>query len=518
MDFQAEALAWNEERSRARPRTTDLDRLLWMGERLEESAAEFGGETLAMWLAKVLLRVRNRDGKIVGLEANRAQREFERRRGQQNIVLKARQMGISTWVAGRFFLRTITRPGTLTMQVAHSREGAEQIFRIVHRFYDQLPEGLRDGVLRVSRANVGQLVFPELDSEYRVESAADVNAGRGMTVQNLHCSEVARWNGDAAETLASLRAALAPGGELVMESTPNGAYGCFYDEWERAAETGLVPHFFPWWMEPAYAGVPVSPEEWADDEREMVEAHGLTSEQIGYRRALRSAFGRVAAQEFAESPEGCFLASGNCLFDLEQIARRTKTVHDPVETRLNGQLWLWYPPVPGRQYLLGVDPAGGGADGDYSAVQVVDEASGLQCAELRAHLSPRELAKTVVALGREYNSGLLVVERNNHGHGVLAHLDTARYPAVYEHGGQPGWPTNSMTRPRMLEIVSAALEAQPEIFSSSRLLGECRTFVRQADGRTGAAAGVHDDCVMAMAVALVVRGERSSSHSRQRMS
>ena len=202
MDLQAEA---------ARLGNGDRERLIWMGERLDCRSAELGGETLGMRLARTLLRVRDRKGEIVPLEANAAQWMYESRRGQRNIVLKARQLGISTWVAGRFFLKTITRPGTLTVQVAHNREAAEQIFRIVHRFYEQLPDGLRSGVLRASRSNAGQILFPELDSEYRVESAADVNAGRGMTIQNLHCSEVARWGGDVAETLASLQAALVPG-------------------------------------------------------------------------------------------------------------------------------------------------------------------------------------------------------------------------------------------------------------------------------------------------------------------
>ena len=43
----------------------------------------------------------------------------------------------------------------------------------------------------------GQMCFPELDSEFRVVSAGDENAGRGLTMQNLHCSEVSRWPGDA---------------------------------------------------------------------------------------------------------------------------------------------------------------------------------------------------------------------------------------------------------------------------------------------------------------------------------
>lgn len=506
VDLQAEAAFGGSPRVGAV--RSDRERLLWLGERLDCSSSELKGETLGMWLAGLLLRVRDRTGKLVPLRANAAQRVYEERRGQKNIILKARQMGISTWVAGRFFLKTITQPGSLTVQVAHNREAAEQIFRIVHRFYEQLPEGLRNGALRASRANVGQILFPELDCEYRVESAADLNAGRGITIQNLHCSEVARWSGDVAGTMASLRAALVPDGELVLESTPNGAYGCFYEEWCRAEEMQMVQHFFPWWMEGAYVGVAVAEVEWTPEERALSKEHGLRPEQIGFRRQLASNFRLMAAQEYAESPEACFLASGNCVFDLECIATRAREVHPPMEKRQNDQLWIWYPPQTGLHYILGVDPAGGGTDGDYAALQVIEKNSGLQCAELRGHLEPRELAKQAAALAKEYNNALLVVERNNHGLAVLAYLTTVEhYPAVYEQRGQAGWLTTAVSRPTMIEQLGGALSMEPEIFSSSRLLAECRTFVRQKDGRTEAAAGTHDDCVMAMAMALQVRTE-----------
>jgi len=55
-------------------------------------------------------------------------------------------MGLTTWAAARFFLKTITQPGTLTLEVAHTQEAAEEIFRIVHRFVDWLPEELREGL------------------------------------------------------------------------------------------------------------------------------------------------------------------------------------------------------------------------------------------------------------------------------------------------------------------------------------------------------------------------------------
>jgi len=160
--------------------------------------------------------VRTRDGRPGLLRANAVQKAFDRQRGQRNIVLKARQMGLTTWAAARFFLKTMTQPGTLTLEVAHTQEAAEEIFRIVHRFLDFLPEALRTGPLRTSRANVRQIVFPKMDAQYRVVSAGDRNAGRGMTVQNLHCSELARWPGDPTETLAGLRASMTPGGELIL--------------------------------------------------------------------------------------------------------------------------------------------------------------------------------------------------------------------------------------------------------------------------------------------------------------
>jgi len=167
------------------------------------------------------LRIRNKKGAHVPFQLNRAQRQMDARWGPRNIVLKARQLGITTYVAARFFVETVTRPGSLSVQVAHDQESAEEIFRMVHRFQENLPDWLRSGVLKTSRANVRQLVYPCLDSEYRVETAADPNAGRGLTINNLHCSEVARWPRDGAEVLASLRAAVPPQGQIVLEAISN---------------------------------------------------------------------------------------------------------------------------------------------------------------------------------------------------------------------------------------------------------------------------------------------------------
>lgn len=480
--------------------------LLELGRWLDEPSALFGGDTYAMWLAGALLRIRDREGVERGLVANAAQRTFEQRRGQRNIVLKARQMGITTWVAGRFFLKTVTTRGVLTVQVAHTRDAAESIFRTVQRFWEYLPQEVRRGALRRSKANAGQMIFPELDSEFRVLSASDENAGRGLTIHQLHCSEVSRWPGDAAATLAGLRAALVPAGELVLESTPNGAYGAFYDAWRAAEERRMTRHFLPWWMEPAYVSEPV--QDLREDERELVETHGLTAAQIGFRRGLEASYRGLRAQEFAEDAETCFRSSGSCCFDLEVVERRLRQVGDAVEVRRGGALQVWLPPVLGKTYVVAVDTAGGGADGDFAAVEVVELLTGMQCAELRQRLSVLELAKAAAELAREYGGALLVVERNNHGAGVLAYLDSVeRYSHVYAQGGVAGWLTTAGNKPAMIGRLGALLVEQPGLFLSKRLLGECRTFVSQAGGGSGAANGAHDDCVMAMAMAQAVRAE-----------
>lgn len=494
----------------SRVTASDLDRnsLKTLGGILDKRPVSLRGRTVAMELAEKLLVVRTRGGSTEPLKPNLIQEAFERRRGQSNIVLKARQIGMTTWTAARFFLKTITHPGTLTLQVAHTRESAEEIFRIVHRFFDGLPEELREGPLRGSRATVGQLVFPEIDSQYRVVSAGERNAGRGMTVQNIHCSELARWPGNPAETLGGLRAAMAPDGELVLESTPEGVGGCFYEEWLKAEETRTVRHFFPWWMEVCYRANAVDEGSLTDEEKNLREKHGLDLEQIGYRRRIRADFREMARQEYAEDEETCFLASGESVFEINAIESRLKMAPEPVERRRNGDLEIWFPPISGRRYVVSADPAGGGSGGDYSALEVLDLDTGLQCAEFAGHVGGLELAQLIAEIAREYNDAWVVVERNNHGSGVLAHLEmSCRWEKIYRQNGQAGWLTTSVSRPAMLGRLDAALVEEPERLMSRRLLGECRSFVRFPNGREGARAGTHDDRVLAFAIGLAARTE-----------
>lgn len=479
-------------------------------------------------LVPVFLSIRDREGRLVRLMPNPAQQQYARGRSERNIILKARQVGMTTYIAARFFFATIRQPGTVTLQVAHSLESAQQIFRIVHRFAHYLDPDVKQA-LRMKPANVRELAFGAVDSRYIVDTAGNPNAGRGLTVHNLHASEVALWPGRPQETMAALLAAVVRGGAVEIESTPHGLGGYFHSEWLRArAGEGFTPHFFPWWIEPCYR-LSFSPweslEPLSEPERALVEQEHLRPEQIKFRRYLRTTFGDLATQEFAETDTDCFLVSGRPVFDLAVIEARLRSLPPPRGSYQTGAEVVWLEPEAGRDYVIGADVAEGGERGDFSAAVILDMQTGLQCAEVLARWPIERFAQELARLGERYNHALIAVERNNQGHAVLYALrHQFGYACLYHHsdssGNQAGgaasastdgWPTNAQTKPQAIGELTKMLRDAPGAFASKRLLEQCRSFCHSEGGRMGARPGTHDDLVMAMAIALAVRAQAGSA-------
>ena len=102
-----------------------------------------------------------------------------------------------------------------------------------------------------------------------------------------------------------------------------------------------------------------------------------------------------------------------------------------MERRDNGQLETWLPPLKGREYVVACDPCGGRVDGDCSAIEVLDLESGMQCAEYAGHVTGLELAGWIARHSLEYTRAWIVVERNNHGAGVMWLLQEVGYVAIY---------------------------------------------------------------------------------------
>jgi len=476
------------------------------------------------------LWLRTKQRAVMPFRLNPAQLDYYHRRTDRDIILKARQLGFTTLTCGLFFADTLLNPNTISVIVAHDADSSQRIFQIVHLFQRRLPEAEKQAIGRPQILNRREIYWPEINSRFYVGTAGSLTFGRGQTIHNLLCSELAYWP-KPQEALIALTEAVTPGGRIVIESTANGMGGYFHGLWveARAGEGRYRPHFCPWWFDAEYrlTGSPL--EDITDEEAQLMRAHGLDASQLRWRRAKGRELRDRFVQEYPEDDVTCFLASGRCVFSiaaLTAIQKRIAADPPPAEATLltskSGtvsvapmRLLVWQSPAPKRSYLIGADVGGGSAFGDASAAVVLDYETGEQVAALHGRVAPERFAQLLDALGRHYNDAELAVERNNHGHSTLNTLfHSCGYPNLYRHAdynnphdrdGQLGWLTDARSKPLMVDSLAAAIAEGAITLRCSGLVDECFTYVVNESGSTEAQVGKHDDRVVACAIAWQVR-------------
>lgn len=287
--------------------------------------------------AKFCLKVRDKQGKIVPLELNRAQlymhqccEDQKRRMGMVRlIVLKGRQQGMSTYIAARYFHNTLLNRGTATFILSHEGKSTATLFDMVKRYHDRLPDGFSPGL---AAANKNQLKFEGTDSEYTVGTAGNEDVGRSMTIKNLHMSEVAFYERtDQLETGLMNTVADMEGTEIIMESTANGLGNMFHDRAMKAvAKLGNYEIvFIPWHWSPEYRLQPPSDFTPTHEELELAKQYELDFHQLYWRRIkIENTRGGLwkFQQEYPFTVQEAFLMSGETFFSKEHIinARKAK--------------------------------------------------------------------------------------------------------------------------------------------------------------------------------------------------
>lgn len=509
-----------------------------------------------------LLRIRTKQQKIAPLKLNEAQehlygviqREAAAGKPIRLIVLKGRQEGISTVTEGLMFQDTVTRSGVKTLIVAHDTQATANLFKMNKLFYDCLPRWAQP--MR-KNSNAKELVFenptknegekrkrPGLRSSIRCQTAGKGGVGRSDTLTNVHISEYAFWpkNKDElllgiVQTVPSDRSTM-----VVIESTANG-YDHFKTLWDGAVngENEWVPVFLPWYMERGYRMAVTGQETWTAEEEALRRDFGLDEEQLQWRRwAIRANCGGDEAlfrQEYPNTPEEAFLLSGDPFFDNAALAVQRRDAPEPIETgefifdapaetgerpqgwqftaRKGGSIRIWRRPEEGVPYVLGGDTAGEGSD-RFTAV-VLDNRTGEQVAELQMVLSEIQYARQIYCLGRYYNNALCAIEVNFSTYPERK-LEEWSYPRLYQRERfdtyknvmvkSLGWVTSPKTRPQILAALHTVMEEAPETVNSQWLLGEMITFVYDERRKPQAAAGEHDDLVMAAAIAHTARTQQ----------
>ena len=409
-----------------------------------------------------------------------------------DIILKSRQLGISTLVAGYSLWLMIFQKDKNILCIATKQETAKNMVTKVKFMFENLPSWLKIG----AEENNKLTLRLSNGSQIKAVSAAS-DAGRSEAVSLLIIDEAAFIDG-IGEIWASAQQTLATGGGAIVLSTPYGTGNWFHQTWVKAEanENQFLPIKLPWYVHPE------RDEAWRKRQDELLGDP------------------RMAAQEC----DCDFNTSGDVVFYPEQIEFISQTyVKDPLERRgIDHNLWIWEPADYTRSYMVIADVARG--DGkDFSAFHIIDTETNTQIGEYKGQISPKEFGYLLCAIATEYNEALLVVENANigwstieaiqeRGYRNLYHspksetLNAESYLDKYEDPSKmtPGFTISLKTRPLVINKFREYVGDKSVIIQSKRLVEEMKVFIWR-NGRAEAQSGYNDDLVMSFGIAMYVR-------------
>lgn len=497
------------------------------------------------------LYITDKKGQLIKLKLNEAQKklveavlkDLQHHRPVRYIVLKARQLGLSTIIEALCYWWAATHPYVQAAIAAHDADAANNLYKMFQKYYENT-----DNIFRPKSKYYTQhdLTFDTeqgtgLKSSIKTFVAKKGGTGRSATNRFLHCSEVAFWEGGT-EIVAGLMQTvpLLPETFIFLESTANGVGGYFYDEWQLAkkGESPFKPFFFAWHSHDEYE-LNVPPRmNFTADERELITLFkDLIYPERTWKRKLM--WRREKIKEFRSDPEKfmqeypsndweAFVASGRPVFDMKALrsmemkAQRQKFEYCILtgdfkkvicSTVSESPLKVWDRPEEGIKYTIGVDVAEGLENGDYSVIDVVRVHDLKTVARWRGHTDPDLLGEEVCLLGWWYNTAYVGVEVNNHGLTTLQRIRDKFYRNLYMREtamdelfemstAKMGWRTDRKTKPIMIDDLAKAIRDCDIIDYDITFIRECMTYVRDDRGMTNAQEGMNDDTVIAKAINL----------------
>jgi hypothetical protein len=370
------------------------------------------------------LKVRPKDGGTAPFVWNEAQRRLHAALEDQKrttgrvraIVLKGRQMGISTYVAARFYRHVTTNPGLRCSTIAHEVPASRNLRGIVDRYHANMPD---DEKPSTSVDNADALTFDKIDSGYLVSVANPEGSGRSATVQLIHASEVGFW-ADLGEQIASLGQACPDidGSEIIMESTAKAFGDQFHQLWRQAqaGDSEYIPIFLPWSIEPGYREELPDDFQMTREEAEIAELHGLDAKQIMWRRnKIRGMLGdeKRFMREYPLTPTEAFQAADFDSFigqDDVMRARKNRTAE------------------PYGDLILGVDIARKGKD---STVLAWRQGRVITKLEKFRNLDLMQVAGVIAAAIDKRKPARVFLDETGLGAGVLDRLREQGYDEVH---------------------------------------------------------------------------------------
>lgn len=391
------------------------------------------------------------------------------------MILKARQLGISTVCEGLVFWKTIFTPICNTLIVATDTMKADDQFEMSRLAYECLPWWMRPETRYDQKGRILNFdrkddflrkTNPGLRSNIFVEAAnKTTGVARGKSIRACHMSELSTWEGGGQTLTEQIFPSMNADDTLAfMESTAEGRSGFWYRFWRDTVDgkTSWHPIFIPFYRVRKYSTpIPKGVEFMATNDEEQyrhkIEEDSsvrIPDEVLWWRRAKIAEFVSLQGDEFGfmqEYPSNwmeAFQGKGVCAFNKRLLHKMLATtartprfigeinddrdlrkpllhlrsvrpgeiLHNP---KTDDRFWVWEKPEPEGVYYVGADVAQGNDGGDFSCVQVIRIGAGMeadiQVAEWRGWINPTPFAYVCAAIGRWYNDAEISIEANNVG-------------------------------------------------------------------------------------------------------
>lgn len=411
-----------------------------------------------------------------------------------SIILKSRQLGISTLSAGFALWNMLFKPDFNILVIATTQDVAKNLVTKVRVMHENLPIWLKG---KSTEDNKLSLRFKNGSQIKAVSSTG--TSGRSEALSLLIVDEAA-FIRNIDELWNSAQQTLATGGGCIALSTPNGTGNWFHQVWVDAESGGqFKPIKLHWTVHPERN------ESWRIEQTELLGEKG-------------------AAQEC----DCDFITSGHTVIDGPILQWYDQTyIKDPIERRgFDGNYWIWEYPDYSKNYAVVADVARGDGS-DYSAFHVIDIDNLVQVAEYRGKIGTTEYGNMLMSVATDYNNALLVIENANVGWAVIqvvidrgysnlyysykqdAYIDenihlTKGYDLKNKSDMVPGFSTTSKTRPLTISKLETYLREKSPVIRSKRLIDELLVFIWNGS-RAEAQRGYNDDLVMSFAIGLWIR-------------
>lgn len=460
------------------------------------------------------------------------ERQYNSGKPVRIIILKARQLGMSTVTEGIMFSWAFIHPGMKGLVIAHETGPAEGLFQKTKLCWEQWPFK-RLYTLKYSTRH--QMYWTETGSELKVATAKNVQSGRSSTLHAVHASEAAFYPDP--ETLLNALDQSIPqthGTIVIYESTANGSGNWWHNTWEAAeeGESDYIPLFFPWFPHPEYrhqTNLNIKLE--LDAYEKWLLTIGASYENIAWRRwKLKNSFSddeQNFMQEYPAIPEEAFISTGHPVFGQSAVkdcyqehnGMTGYLVEDPRTGRItwesdsSGNLTVYKAPLLDRsdRYFIAGDPSMT-IEGDPACMQVINRQTLEQVAVWHGRIDPITFATEMAKLGKFFGNCMVSPEVEGGGYATIGALLQMGYTNIWQHRWADkspgkvslsyGWSTNFQRKSWCIGVLKKLISDRSISIHDRKTYNQLRDYVVRSDGSWGnSSERGHDDAVMALAIA-----------------